>query len=235
MEKKIDLKKLLEMSIEEREVEIFKILRQIDVSEHIEKLEQNNITLSYLSWAWAFDTIQQMLPISYKVKHFTDMAGNEQPYMFDENTGYMVETEMTILGVTKTMWLPVMDSNNRAMKKEAYNVTFKSGRNVAVQPANMFDVNKTIMRCLVKNVSLFGLGLYIYAGEDLPEKPKEYITQEQIDEMKKLGVKIDGVLKSFNVSDITLLEKTQADYVITSKRNYLEKQKKESESNGNNA
>ncbi len=235
MEKKIDLKKLLEMSIEEREVEIFKILRQIDVSEHIEKLEQNNITLSYLSWAWAFDTIQQMLPISYKVKHFTDMAGNEQPYMFDENTGYMVETEMTILGVTKTMWLPVMDSNNRAMKKEAYNVTFKSGRNVAVQPANMFDVNKTIMRCLVKNVSLFGLGLYIYAGEDLPERPKEYITQEQIDEMKKLGVKIDGVLKSFNVSDITLLEKTQADYVITSKRNYLEKQKKESESNGNNA
>lgn len=235
MEKKLDLKKLLEMSIEEREVEIFKILRQIDVSEHIEKLEQNNITLSYLSWAWAFDTIQQMLPISYKVKHFTDMAGNEQPYMFDENTGYMVETEMTILGVTKTMWLPVMDSNNRAMKKEAYNVTFKSGRNVAVQPANMFDVNKTIMRCLVKNVSLFGLGLYIYAGEDLPERPKEYITQEQIDEMKKLGVKIDGVLKSFNVSDITLLEKTQADYVITSKRNYLEKQKKESESNGNNA
>lgn len=235
MEKKIDLKKLLEMSIEEREVEIFKILRQIDVSEHIEKLEQNNITLSYLSWAWAFDTIQQMLPISYKVKHFKDLAGNEQPYMFDENTGYMVETEMTILGVTKTMWLPVMDSNNRAMKKEAYNVTFKSGRNVAVQPANMFDVNKTIMRCLVKNVSLFGLGLYIYAGEDLPERPKEYITQEQIDEMKKLGVKMDGVLKSFNVSDITLLEKTQADYVITSKRNYLEKQKKESESNGNNA
>lgn len=235
MEKKIDLKKLLEMSIEEREVEIFKILRQIDVSEHIEKLEQNNITLSYLSWAWAFDTIQQMLPISYKVKHFTDMAGNEQPYMFDKNTGYMVETEMTILGVTKGMWLPVMDSNNRAMKDEAYTVTFKSGRNVSVQPANMFDVNKTIMRCLVKNVSLFGLGLYIYAGEDLPEKPKEYITQEQIDEMKKLGVKIDGVLKSFNVSDITLLEKTQADYVITSKRNYLEKQKKESESNGNNA
>lgn len=235
MEKKIDLKKLLEMSIEEREVEIFKILRQIDVSEHIEKLEQNNITLSYLSWAWAFDTIQQMLPISYKVKHFKDLAGNEQPYMFDKNTGYMVETEMTILGVTKGMWLPVMDSNNRAMKDEAYTVTFKSGRNVSVQPANMFDVNKTIMRCLVKNVSLFGLGLYIYAGEDLPEKPKEYITQEQIDEMKKLGVKIDGVLKSFNVSDITLLEKTQADYVITSKRNYLEKQKKESESNGNNA
>lgn len=235
MEKKIDLKKLLEMSIEEREVEIFKILRQIDVSEHIEKLEQNNITLSYLSWAWAFDTIQQMLPISYKVKHFKDLAGNEQPYMFDKNTGYMVETEMTILGVTKGMWLPVMDSNNRAMKDEAYTVTFKSGRNVSVQPANMFDVNKTIMRCLVKNVSLFGLGLYIYAGEDLPEKPKEYITQDQIDEMKKLGVKIDGVLKSFNVSDITLLEKTQADYVITSKRNYLEKQKKESESNGNNA
>lgn len=235
MEKKIDLKKLLEMSVEEREVEIFKILRQIDVSEHIEKLEQNNITLSYLSWAWAFDTIQQMLPISYKVKHFTDLAGNEQPYMFDEATGYMVETEMTILGITKGMWLPVMDSNNRAMKKEAYNVTFKSGRNVSVQPANMFDVNKTIMRCLVKNLSLFGLGLYIYAGEDLPEKPKEYITQEQIDEMKKLGVKIDGVLKSFNVNDITQLERTQADYVITSKRNYLEKQKKESEANGNNA
>ena len=66
------------------------------------------------------------------------------------------------------MWLPVMDSNNRAMKSEAYTVRTKY-KEIVVQSATMFDVNKTIMRCLVKNLAMFGLGLYIYAGEDLPE------------------------------------------------------------------
>ena len=153
------------------------------------------------------------------------------PYQYDKNTGYMVFTEMNIVGVKKSMWLPVMDSANKAMKAEPYKYTTKSG-DKWVQAATMFDVNKTIMRCLVKNLSLYGLGLYIYAGEDLPPREKEYITKEQLDEMKALGVKLDGVINTYGISDISLLEKDQAQFVIESKKAYLEKQKGKGADNG---
>jgi hypothetical protein len=61
-----------------------------------------------------------------------------------------------------------MDGANKAMKQESYSYKTKYGEKW-VEAASMFDVNKTIMRCLVKNLAMFGLGLYIYAGEDLPE------------------------------------------------------------------
>ena len=220
----LDIKELMKLSLEEREIAIYKELRQIDCSEHIEKLSQGNVTLSYLSWSWAFDTIQQLLPISYEIKQFADANGKLVPYQFDNNTGYMVFTEMTILGIKKSMWLPVMDSSNKAMKSEPYSYKTKNG-DKWVQPANMFDVNKTIMRCLVKNLSLYGLGLYIYAGEDLPPKEKEYVTDEQLKEMQDLKVRIDGVLKTYGITDIRQLEKDQAQFVIDSKKAYLEKQK----------
>ena len=98
--------------------------------------------------------------------------------MYDENTGYMVFTTMTIDNQTYEMWLPVMDGNNKAMLNHSYTYKvkeYKDGKWTGgyteknVEPATMFDINKTIMRCLVKNISMFGLGLYIYAGEDLPE------------------------------------------------------------------
>ena len=222
----LDIKELMKLSLEEREVALFKELHTIAVNEHIEKRKSNNggPELSYLSWAWAFDTIQQLVPINYVIKQFPNENGVLVPYQYDKNTGYMVFTEMTILGITKTMWLPVMDGANKAMKSEPYTYTTKSGsKNVA--SADMFDVNKTIMRCLVKNLSLFGLGLYIYAGEDLPPVEKEYITKEQYDEMVKLGVKINKVLESYGIQDIKWLEKSEADYVINAKKQYLEKQK----------
>ena len=227
----LNVKKLLEASVEERELEIYNELRKINVGEHIEKVKQGNIELSYLSWSWAFDTVQQILPVSYEIKQFVDGEGNRVPYQYDKNTGYMVFTEMNIVGVKKSMWLPVMDSANKAMKAEPYKYTTKSG-DKWVQAATMFDVNKTIMRCLVKNLSLYGLGLYIYAGEDLPPREKEYITKEQLDEMKALGVKLDGVINTYGISDISLLEKDQAQFVIESKKAYLEKQKGKGADNG---
>ena len=223
---KINITKLMEMNIEEREIEIYNILKKIDCSEHIEKLNQSGVTLSYLSWAWAVDTLQSILPMTYEIKQFDDGTGKLLPYQSDNATGYMVMTEITILGIKKSMWLPVMDSSNKAMKSEAYSYTTKFGTK-SVNPATMFDVNKTIMRCLVKNISMFGLGLYIYAGEDLPPKEKEYITKEQINEMTKLGVKVDGVLKTYGITKIEELEKSQAEFVIDSKRRYLEKNKAE--------
>ena len=86
----------------------------------------------------------------------------------------MVYTEVTADGQTYEMWLPVMDAKNKTMKEQAYNYqvydTYKKQYvEKTVNAATMFDINKTIMRCLVKNLAMFGLGLYVYAGEDLPD------------------------------------------------------------------
>ena len=102
-----------------------------------------------------------------------------KPYVYDDKTGYMVFTSVTVNGDKKSMWLPVMDGSNKAMKDHPYKYVvrqrdFNTGKIVKVEktcePASMFDINKTIMRCLTKNLAMFGLGLYIYAGEDLPEE-----------------------------------------------------------------
>ena len=138
----------------------FEELYNINVNDKIE--ERNG--LKYLSWSYAVAEITKRCPDwTYKIKMF-----DNKPYTYDENLGYMVFTEITIDGQTKEMWLPVMDSSNKAMKKEQYSYSTKYGQKT-VEPATMFDINKTIMRCLVKNIAMFGLGLYIYAGEDLPD------------------------------------------------------------------
>jgi hypothetical protein len=91
-----------------------------------------------------------------------------KPYFYDETLGYMVMTSVTIQEQTLEMWLPVMDGANQAMKSEAYEYSTRYGVKT-VDAATMFDINKTLMRCLTKNLAMFGLGLYIFAGEDLPE------------------------------------------------------------------
>ena len=94
--------------------------------------------------------------------------------MEDPELGIMCYTTVTIEGQTHEMWLPVMNGANKAMRRVPYKYTVynsytKTSEEKTVERATMFDVNKTIMRCLVKNLAMFGLGLYIYAGEDLPE------------------------------------------------------------------
>lgn len=140
----------------------FKELYSINVNEHTE--ERNGLT--YMSWAWAWAEFKKRCPdATYTV--WKDANG--LPYVYDPNTGYMVYVTVTADGLTHEMWLPVMDGANKAMKAEAYTVTNKWGKETKVEAATMFDVNKTIMRALTKCLAMFGLGLYIYAGEDLPE------------------------------------------------------------------
>jgi hypothetical protein len=91
------------------------------------------------------------------------------PY-FESEAGVMVYTGVTANGITHEMWLPIMDGANKAMKRTAYTYQTKFGEKTC-DAFDMFDVNKTIMRCLVKNLAMFGLAIYIYAGEDLPEAP----------------------------------------------------------------
>ncbi|EMF0059332.1 DUF1071 domain-containing protein [Enterococcus hirae] len=174
---------------EEKE-NIFLNLNAVNVNQYVEKKKTGSTELSYLSWAWAWKAVKERYPdATYRILKFE----NNLPYVFDENTGYMVFTEVTIDGVTHEMWLPVMDNSNKAMKSESYTYDTRNRKGITVEKASMFDVNKTIMRCLVKNLAMFGLGLYLYAGEDLPMLPKA--TKEQRDEAEKL---INEVAKLYN-------------------------------------
>jgi Protein of unknown function (DUF1071) len=115
----------------------YKDLRQINVSQHIEK--KNG--LSYLSWSWALDQLLQL----------DDSATWEylEPKRFGESM--MVFCKVTAFGKSRTAQLPVMDF-----------------RNQAIPNPNAYQVNTAMQRCLAKAISLHGIGLYIYAGEDLP-------------------------------------------------------------------
>lgn len=157
----------------------FDILNAVNVNEHTETKDTGKVKLTYLSWAWAWSEVKKRFPdAQYEIIKF-----NGLPYVFDEKTGYMVYTTVTIDGITHEMWLPVMDGNNRAMLDHTYEVVTKYNK-FTVQPATMFDVNKAIMRCLTKNLAMFGLGLYIYAGEDLPEDADEEISASETKKSK---------------------------------------------------
>lgn len=152
------------MSEETKEKTVFDRLFNVDVSEHTEKKKTGKTELAYLSWTYAWANVKKRYPdANYEIAR----AENGLPYVYDQHTGYMVFTKVTIEGVTHEMWLPVMDGRNEAMLDHPYQKKYKD-YSITVEPATMFDINKTIMRCLVKNLAMFGLGLYIYAGEDLP-------------------------------------------------------------------
>lgn len=141
---------------------MFEKLNAINVNNNTEK--KNGLT--YLSWVFAWREFKKVYPDAvYTVWKNADGL----PYAYDPNTGYMCYVTVTAEGLTHEMWLPVMDGANKAMKSEPYTVTNKYGKQTTVEAATMFDINKTIMRALTKCLAMFGLGLYIYAGEDLPE------------------------------------------------------------------
>lgn len=164
---------------------VFETLFEINVNDHIEKKKD----LTYLSWPYAWAEVKKKYPsATYKIHLFGE---KQLPYVFDESTGYMVFTSVTIENLTHTMWLPVMDSANKTMKSTSYTYNTKFKKDILVEAATMFDVNKTIMRCLVKNLAMFGLGLYIYSGEDLPEIETEKISIKDANILKDIIRKID--------------------------------------------
>lgn len=169
--------------VEKNEQGVFETLFHLDVNDRVEKKKSGNTQLSYLSWAFAWAEVKKRFPNThYEILKFE----NNQPYVFDEKTGYMVFTKVTIDGITHEMWLPVMDGANKAMKNEPYTYMTKYNGEKTCDAATMFDVNKTIMRCLVKNLAMFGLGLYIFTGEDLPEsEPPKPATAIQIKALTK--------------------------------------------------
>lgn len=118
-------------------------LLKINVNSHTE--QKNGLT--YLSWAWAWAEVLKIDPqATWEAVEFDGF-----PAAFGPDGSALVKTVVTIKGHSKTCWLPVMNHKNQAIKNP-----------------DAFAVNTAIVRCLTKCIGMFGLGLYIYAGEDLP-------------------------------------------------------------------
>lgn len=193
----------------------FEDVYSINVNEKTEK--KNGLT--YLSWAWAWAEFKKAYPnATYTIKRFD---GN-LPYVYDEKTGYMVFTEVTVGDLTHEMWLPVMDGANKAMKNEPYAYTTKFGEKT-VDAATMTDINKTIMRCLTKNLAMFGLGLYIYAGEDLPEAQQEPLNEALVKELEALGGTLEVVAQFYKI-DVANLTNEHLKTMINGKKKAQKRQ-----------
>jgi hypothetical protein len=197
----------------------FAALASIDVSTHLEKKGP----YSYLSWPIAVAELRKVEPAaSWEVKRFN----NGLPYLQTE-TGFYVEVAVTVGEVTLSQLHPVLDSKNRCL----------------IAP-NAFDINTSIQRCLVKAIALHGLGLSVYAGEDIPsneplpepqpaqakQSPAKRSVQlkqvgsglnaDQQAEIKKLieetGADLQRLLDYFNVSSLGDIRARQFDRVIRS-------------------
>lgn len=124
-------------------------LLKINVNEHVEK--KNG--LSYLSWAWAWAEVLKVDPLAdWEHVEYPQPDGTLSPCCYVGNGTALVKTKVTIKGKTRCCQLPVMNNRNQAIKDP-----------------DAFAINTAIVRCLTKTISMHGLGLYIYAGEDLPE------------------------------------------------------------------
>lgn len=194
---------------DEKKKSVFETLSAVDVSKHVEVIKmKKGPALSYVSWSWAWIFVKSIYPDTptpkftkykemalttvqepYKVKYgnqeytkyrtvvkHAELIDREVPYL-TTMTGTMVECTITIEGEPYTESLYVMDNNNNAV----INPTMK-------------EINKTQKRCLVKALALAGLGLSVYAGEDLPmadinEADKQQAEQrkEQVNQQRKMN------------------------------------------------
>lgn len=193
---------------EKKVADKFNQLSSLNVND---KTEQKN-SLTYLSWSNAWLEFKKVYPTAtYNV------VKNPQtglPYFVDPAVGIMVFTEVEADGLKYSMWLPVMDGANKAMKTEAYtyqvwNKNTKQYENRKVEAATMTDVNRSIMRSLCKNLAMFGLGLYIYNGEDFPEtvessteEPQQNATPVKT-RKRKSNDRYDGIRQAINAANST--------------------------------
>ena len=193
----------------------FARLNPINVSDHLERKGE----FAYLSWPYAVAQLRLADPTAiWEVRRFEGL-----PFL-KTDTGYFVEVAVTVQGLTLSQIHPVLDGKNRPI----------------FEPT-AFDINTSIQRCLVKAIALHGLGLYIYAGEDLPEgesakptPPKAPVapingsraSPAQLRFIERLidetGSDLGKVLDYFGVTALTELSSHAASRCITS----LEKQRR---------
>lgn len=186
---------------------MFKELNAINVNKMTEK--KGNLT--YLSWAFAWQEVKKLCPDMNRTVYENAVGNN---YHTDGRTAW-VKVGVTIAGIEHIDYLPIMDARNSA---------------IPVEKVTSFDVNKAIQRSTTKAIGLHGLGLYIYAGEDMPEddkvataasKPAEGIIIElnigdenwvkvmnYVNANKKKGSKfiLEQLSKKYNVTDVIRTE-----------------------------
>lgn len=193
----------------------FADLNAINVSDKVEK--KNG--LSYLSWAYAWGELKKKHPnANYKIYEREDGC----IYWTDEKTCW-VKVGVTVGEIEHIEYLPVMNNVNKSIPKE--NVT-------------SFEVNKAIQRALTKAIARHGLGLYIYAGEDLPEEEngkqakKQVVnepTKEQLEELRKLGGTIQKVAQYYKVEVDEVSSEMVQHMLDTKKRSLAKKQTQKAE------
>jgi hypothetical protein len=140
----------------ESKTSTFAVLNKIDCNEHTEK--KNGLT--YLSWAWAWQIIKSNFPEAFYTIYENECG---IPYFTDGKTCW-VKTGVTIQGLEHIEYLPIMNFSNKSIPLEQVTST---------------DMNKAIQRSLTKACARHGLGLYIYAGEDIPEGVEQPAPQTQ--------------------------------------------------------
>lgn len=232
--------------MENNKKNVFETLSEINVNSMVEKKQTGNTMLTYLSWASAWQVAKENFPdIEYEIEKNPETG---LPYWYDPLTGYMVFTKITLGIQTHEMWLPVMDGTNHAMKAEPYTYDTKYKKGLQVNAATMTDINKTIMRCLVKNLAMFGLGLYIYQGEDLPSsvehsypiqaqpaqpvKPVEKATQPQMTAQAPVQKPVQKDTRPVTTQELEQLKKTLKEYGIDDEMFICDKYKIKSKSLG---
>lgn len=149
--------------MEKKNESVFKTLNAINVNEHVE--QKNGLT--YLSWAWAWAKVKELYPDATYTVYENKDGWN---YHTDGKTCW-VKTGVTINGLEHIEMLPVMDYRNSS---------------IPADKVTSFDVNKAIQRSLTKACARHGLGLYIYAGEDLPEEVKKEAEEKKQKEAEVL-------------------------------------------------
>ena len=166
-------------------------LLKINVNEHVEK--KNG--LSYLSWAWAWAEVLKADNQAWFEVHEWMHGNQSMPCVYLEDHTAMVKVSVYINEIKRTSILPVMDHRNKA-----------------IENPNAFQVNTAIMRCLAKAIAMHGLGLYIYAGEDLPEEtePPKEIPKEPPKEIPKV---VQGTGGSWNIKVSLKPEGKQEDWI----------------------
>lgn len=164
---------------------VFSTLNAVNCNGHTEK--KNNLT--YLSWAWAWAEVKKLYPNA----SYTIYENASQWNYFTDGKTCWVKTGVTIEGLEHIEYLPVMDFRNNS---------------IPADKVTSFDVNKAIQRSLTKACARHGLGLYIYAGEDLPEEeqptaqqPAQQPAQPKNDmDLLKLIADVNACTKSADVT-----------------------------------
>lgn len=155
--------------------EIFDELYSININPHI---EQDYKGLSYLSWATAYKLAMDKDPaMNYEI-----VQDNDGMPFFSRGDVHIVKTKVTMFGETKEMFLPIMDNKHNAVAKP-----------------NSRQVNDNIMRCLAKNIAMFGIGLPLYVGEDLAQFKDD---KKKTDGSERKKNAIEEITKLANTEDL---------------------------------